>query len=71
MPDRGDGGQRPAFGRIDPFVWFPVLALLVVAVVLVIGAAATYAIIPVLVAVGLVVLDARMNRPLPGSRRSR
>lgn len=75
MPDRRyaeQSGERPAFGRIDPVVWIPVFALLVVAVILVIGGAALFAFIPVLIGVLLVLFDARMNRPPAArSRRSR
>jgi len=69
-----DGGQRPAFGRIDPFVWFPVFGLLALTVVLILGNAAVWSPVPVVFGVGLVLLDARINRPSAGGgsgRRSR
>jgi hypothetical protein len=68
-----DGGQRPAFGKIDPFVWFPVFGLLVLTGVLIMGNAALWSPVPVLFAVGVVLGDARINRPPVGgsSRRSR
>lgn len=70
MPPR-DGGQRPAFGKPDPFVWIPVVALLIVSGVLIVGNAAGYAIFPILVAALVVLFDARVNRPKDGARRSR
>ena len=61
-----DGGQRPNFGKIDPFVWFPVFGLLVLTVVLFMGNAALWSPVPILLGVGIVLLDARLNRPPAG-----
>ena len=65
-----DGGQRPNFGKIDPFVWFPVFGLLVLTVVLFMGNAGQWSPITIVLAIGIVLLDARINRPPAGGPSS-
>src|SRR5437764_9545454 len=68
--------QRPAprsrnFGRIDPICWPAIGSLLVVAVILAFGDAAEFAIIPVVFAILIAVLDSWTNRPKPGDEDRR
>jgi hypothetical protein len=57
------GGQRPAFGRIDPVVWFPAAAILIVAMLFLFGGFPPLGIGLVALAAILVLADARINRP--------
>ncbi|HWE87930.1 MAG TPA: hypothetical protein VG317_00540 [Pseudonocardiaceae bacterium] len=63
------GGQRPAFGRIDPVVWIPVAAILIVAMLFLFGGFPPVGIGMVVLAVLLVLIDARIHRPRGGADR--
>lgn len=64
------GGQRPAFGRIDPVVWLPVAAILIVAMLFLFGGFPPLGFGLIGLAAILVLLDARINRPPARSSRS-
>jgi hypothetical protein len=63
------GGQRPAFGRIDPVVWVPVAAILIVAMLFLFGGFPPVGIGMLVLAALLVLVDARINRPSAASAR--
>jgi hypothetical protein len=65
----GSKPRRPAFGRVDPFCWIPVAALVLVAVLLSFGGLLPVGIGVGFFAIALVVFDAWINRPeLPTPR---
>jgi hypothetical protein len=67
----GSKPRRPAFGRVDPFCWLPVGALVLVAVLLAFGGLLPVGIGIGFLAIALVLLDAWINRPeLPTPRRN-
>lgn len=58
-------GRRRHLGRVDPFILFTVLPLLLIAGVMVWGGLAWVGVVVVVFAALLVLVDAWTNRPLP------
>ncbi len=65
---RSSGQRRPAFGRVDPFVLFAVLPMLVLAGLMFWGNLSLVGVGIIVVAVLVVVLDSWSNRPPKVSR---
>ncbi|HEX7660891.1 MAG TPA: hypothetical protein VF444_15565 [Pseudonocardiaceae bacterium] len=62
-------GRRPTFGRIDPVVWVPVAAIVIVAMLFLFGGFPPLGIGLIVLAGILVLLDSWFNRP-PARRLS-
>ncbi len=58
-------GRRRRLGRVDPFILFTVLPLLLIAGVLIWGNLAWGGVVVIVFAALLVLLDSWTNRPLP------